>query len=222
MADTFDFDQFEDAPEMAEKESKVASQEFNFDEFDDADQNEETPKAQAALEGFTQGLSFGFGDEIAGVSEAAGQALGIEGLSRPAISTESGKLEFFPETKLSEEGPTMDLETLLSAYREGRDYQREKQKKAEEDQPGTYLAADLAGGLAIPGAALASSGKAALNAAKVPVMKSAAKRAALGGAALGAVESAGRTENDITSKEALDDVELGALRGDRDWETISP
>lgn len=186
MADKFDFDQFDDAPE-----------EFDFDQFDDAEQpkqeqREPMSQTQAAFDAATQGMAFGFGDELAGGLEAAGRVVGVTGLGG----------------KLGEQGldyPTINPEELLSAYREQRDRVREDLKQGEEEYPTTTMVADVAGGLIVPGGVAKSAAK---QGAK-QLMKQGAKV----GAATGAVEAAGRTEEDLTSTEGLTDVALGGAGG---------
>jgi hypothetical protein len=126
--------------------------ELDLSGFEEESQDESMGQAQAALQGVSQGATFGFGDEIAGGFEAAGQALGLSGLGGPV--TDIG---------LTEEGPTLSQEKLLQAYREGREAERGRNIEAQQEHPGTYMAADVAAGFAIPipGAGLLKTGKAA-------------------------------------------------------------
>lgn len=191
MSDKFDFDQFEDAPE-----------EFDFDQFEDAPGEteiaaEQAPEAsemgatRAALTGAEQGLTFGLADELGGAMGAA-----LEGATT------------FPDQDESK------LNQLSRLYQEYRDFNRERAQKAEQDQPGAFMAGDVAGGLVLPGGALKSAGKQVLKAGGKQLAKSALKRkAAAAGAGVGALEAAGRTEEDLTSLEGATDVALGSAAG---------
>lgn len=84
-----------------------------------------SPGVAAAL-GASQGLSFGFGDEIAGAAKA-------------------GYDTVFGEDKFSD---------LPDTYRRERDVERQRLSKAEKDQPGAYLGGNIAGSVGsafIPG-----------------------------------------------------------------------
>ena len=97
------------------------------------------------------------------------------------------------------------LNQLQRLYNEYRDFNRERYKEAEEANPGAFMAGDMAGSMLMPGG-VAKGGAKALS--KVG-LKTAAKKAA----ATGALESAGRTEEDLTSAEGIRDVAVGTGTG---------
>lgn len=190
MAEKFDFDQFEDAPEQG----------FDFDQFEDAPDQpkmEESPsRGMASFDALTQGLTFGFGDEISGATEAAGRAVGIKGLGAGI-----GEQEFVE--------PTLDSEQLLQAYREQRDRWRDRLEKGEEAFPAETMAADIAGGFATPGGAVRAAGRGALKLGGKEALEGIVKKSTAAGAATGAAETAGRTETDLTTMEGAGEVALG-------------
>lgn len=93
------------------------------------------------------GASLGFVDELAGGLEAGGQAIGLKGLG--------GKLK---DIGLSDEGPTLDYDTLKKAYQSARNAERGSQKAMSEARPGLSFAAEMAGGMALPLSGAASLG----------------------------------------------------------------
>jgi len=177
----------------------------SFDDTEELleDQQEPMSQAQAALQGVSQGATFGFGDEIAGGFEAAGRAVGLSGVGGPI--TDIGIAD----------SPAWSKEELLNAYREGREAERGRNVKAQEEHPGTYLAGDLAGGFAvpIPGSNLLKTGKAIKNVGDTGKALSKVKDAAKVGAVAGGLEAAGRTEEDITSVDGMIAVGTGATLG---------
>lgn len=134
-------------------------------------------KTESAVRGFAQGGSFGFGDELAGAMGAAAGTLGIldnkEGLS------------------------------VGDQYRQYRDEARLADKESEDANPGSYVAGQLAGGVAtapiLPGGAASALGRAALT-----------------GAGYGAVSGVGASSADLTRGDtggALRDAAIGATVG---------
>jgi hypothetical protein len=97
----------------------------------------EVSKTESAIRGATQGASLGFGDELAGLVSGAGKAAGLEDLGGP-----------LKDVSISKEGPTLDFSKLVKAYQKTRDTERAKNKLAEEANPKTYLATNIAGSLA--------------------------------------------------------------------------
>ena len=83
------------------------------------------------------GASLGFVDELAGGLEAGGRAFGLKGLG--------GKLN---EIGLSEEGPTMDYDTLSAAYKGARDAERVSQSRMSKANPVTSGISEIAGSIA--------------------------------------------------------------------------
>ena len=183
---------------------------------------EEIGVLKAGLYGTGQGLTFGFADELAGLSGAALEKP-LEKLGVFDADKEDALSMLTPEARERIErtgsyqevgAPEKSLEQLYTEYR---DLARKKYSKAEEDQPLSYLAGDVGGSLLLPGGVLKSAGKVALKTggkgvAKT-VLKSKARKAAAGGAGVGALEAAGRSEEEPTSLEGIGDVGLGALGG---------
>jgi polyhydroxyalkanoate synthesis regulator phasin len=134
MADTFDPDAY------------LAEENFDPDAYlnDDTEAplDESMGQAQAALQGVSQGATFGFGDEIAGGFEAAGRALGLEGVGGPITDIGIAGDEW---------DPTLSKEQLLQSYRKGLEAERGRNVQAQEEHPGTYMSGTLAGGVAGPG-----------------------------------------------------------------------
>ena len=132
MADTFDPDAY------------LAEDDFDPDAYlnEGGPQEESMGQAQAALQGVSQGATFGFGDEIAGGFEAAGRAIGLEGVGGPVTDISVAGDEW---------DPTLDKEKLLQSYREGLEAERGRNTQASEEHPGTYMGGTLAGGVAGPG-----------------------------------------------------------------------
>lgn len=142
---------------MAEKDKEYIPSfedtEEYIPEFEDTEElqaQEEIPQEEAILQGATRGVTMGFGCEIAGGFEAAGRAIGLTGLGGPV--TDIG---------LAEEGPTLEKEELLKAYREGKAAQARREQEAREASPKAFLASEIGGAFAtpLPGAALAKTGK---------------------------------------------------------------
>lgn len=95
---------------------------------------EGTKPLVSAVRQFVQGASSGLSDELAGITEAAGHALGFQGAGGPV-----------KDISLSKEGPTLDWDSLKKAYSEGRDKERASLKKDSEDNPGVSAASNFAG-----------------------------------------------------------------------------
>lgn len=109
-------------------------------------------EAESAIRGASQGLSAGFYDELSGLTEAAGTALGLKGAGGP-----------IKDIELSEQGPTIDLEVLKNAYQTARDLEREKLEKGRKDNPAITASTQVIGSIAsplskvLPGGALAKN-----------------------------------------------------------------
>lgn len=103
-------------------------------------QKEDRPSAVAsAIRQTAQGFTGGFSDEIAGVTEAAGRIVGVDGLG--------GAMK---NISLNPDGMTFSKEDIQRAYESGRDQERQVLKKDSEANPGTSLAANIIGGVASP------------------------------------------------------------------------
>lgn len=101
------------------------------------DTPDDTSILNTILQHGTQGATLGFGEELSGLSEAAGQILGLQGVGGPV--TDIG---------ISKAGPTLDIEKLMMAYERGKKGQADILQKTEQANPGTALASDLGGGIA--------------------------------------------------------------------------
>ncbi len=199
MSDKFDFDQFEDAQE-----------DFDFDQFDDVEEVEakkDISKLESAAKGAQQGLTSGFADEIgagvqAGLDDAQrllNEFTGIVGKSPTQVTDE-----------LVSQGFTGDLGPMGGEmYDAALEENRAEFEEAEKANPKSFMAGDIFAGLLLPGGAAGSAAKAGTKLAA----KEAVKRGALSGAGMGALEAAGRTEEDLVSLEGLADVAQGTLTG---------
>lgn len=170
------------------------------------DETQETSSSEPGMfEAFGHNLTnfFGFQDEIEGGFEAAGRALGVQGLGGPV-----------DEIKLAEGGPTLDRDTLSKAYTERRDARRAYMDELREAQPSASFAGQLTGDIAtgVAGGAvaggLAKGTGLASRAASGLSNLSMAKKAGLGGAAFGLGES---KEDDVAGL-ALDTA-VGGVTG---------
>lgn len=128
--------------------------------------------------------SGGLSDELAGLFEGGGQAVGLKGLGGP-----------MKDISLDDNGPTLDWETLRDAYRRGRNLERETLKKGAEQNPKSAFIGDVIGGAVSP-----------LN--KIAGGMSAIK----GGATLGGIYGLGGSESEDVLGMAKDTA-LGAGLG---------
>lgn len=128
--------------------------------------------------------SGGFSDELAGLFEGGGQAVGLKGLGGP-----------MKDISFDDNGPTLDWETLRDAYRRGRNLERESLKKGAEQNPKSAFVGDIIGGSVSP-----------LN--KIASGMSAIK----GGATLGGIYGLGGSESEDVIGLAKDTA-LGAGLG---------
>ncbi len=132
----------------------------------------------SAVRGAAQGLSLGFGDEIQGLMEAGGQAVGIKGLGANNFD------QSFQKPKLS-------LDELRDAYIQARDEARGADKAAKEANPGSYFTGELVGGFA--------------GAKKLPTPKVQNLKSAVGtGMAYGGATGLGNSEADTVLGMAAD------------------
>jgi hypothetical protein len=196
--------------------------------FEDTTEVEEGSAGEAFVGGLGQDLSFGLMDELKGVLEAGGQAVGLKGLGK-----EFGEQEFQSPVGL-------DLEELLKVYREGRDFEKERIKRLEKESPTAFTAGEYTGmvapiiatggagaikGLVRTGAKEVAEkglkegaealGKEAMEMATKENLKTAAKT----GAGFGALGAAGYSETDALqnpvqfAKEVATGTALGATAG---------
>jgi hypothetical protein len=92
------------------------------------------------------------------------------------------------------------IEQLNRLYEEYRNRERKRIQKVEKEAPIASTVGDIVGGLLIPGGIFKSLGGGVKGAAKI-------------GAASGALEAVGRTEENLASAEGIQDVALGAGLG---------
>jgi len=156
----------EDAPKWDDTEDILSGEQSLSPE-------EEMSQLEAAARGAAQGLTFDFGDEIAGAAQAGVGAL------------------------QGEEGSIKEL------YQKYRDDQRKQMEQAAEEHPVTYYGSDIAAGvlpaLLTGGAtAAASVGGSLAKGAGKGALKQAIGKAALTGATFGAATGAGTSKSDVT------------------------
>jgi hypothetical protein len=149
------------------------------------------PKESVGETAIMQGLAGASGqflDEASGAVEAAGRAVGLEGLGGS-----------FSDIGLAEGGPTIDKDTLWQAYEQARDKKRGILAKQASDNPATATVANIGGAIVSP-----------IN--KVAKGMSAAKA----GAALGGINAFGGSDADNAlglAKDTAIGVGLGAAAG---------
>jgi hypothetical protein len=134
----------------------------------------------SATRGAISGVTAGFDDEITGVVGAAGRVAGVKNLGSWKPLDPDSRLEF--------DGPTLNPEEIVQAYRENRDAIRAEQKQDMATNPKATLAGNVAGSFISPAAKLKAAG-----AGMKPLMKTAAMQ--------GAAFSAGTSDADLTSGE---------------------
>lgn len=160
-----------------------------FKPTESSDSSEAPPEKDGSLvtgvRNFVQGATGKFSDEVAGVVEAAGKAVGIDGAGHGDIRG----------AKLSKEGPTIDWEILRDAYRAARDKERADLAKDKKESPVLSGVADVAGAIVSPINKVASG----LSLAK-------------GGAAIGAITGLGSSEAESVGGNLVD-AGLGAAVG---------
>lgn len=124
---------------------------------------------ETGMRGFTQGVSAGFQDELAGAIAGLGRVAGFKDLEHGFDR--------------AEDGATIDMDKISEAYRNARDIERGYNKDAATANPKTYLGGNVAGGvaqtLAVPG----------LNAAKGAGLFTTVGKGALQGSLAGAGNS---------------------------------
>lgn len=156
----------------------------------------EPGQLESLARGAAQGATLGFADELTGAGEAA------------LVDPFKGKIG--------------SLDDLLAAYRQHRDESRAAYKAAQEANPLTYGAGELAGGIAM--APLLGAGEAVQGANVGAKILGAAKA----GAAIGAAGALGGSEADVTqgdiagaAKDTLEGAGLGAAGGAA-FEAVAP
>lgn len=172
---------------------------------DDPAEDSFSDKLNTILQHGAQGAAVGFGDELAGLTEAAGQAVGLEGTGGP-----------IKDIGISKAGPSLDLERLKQAYERGKARQLEIFEQTAQENPELALAADIAGGVLSPISKVGAVGSAAAKLAPIigkaaPLAKYAPQIAE--GAVLGAIEGAGRADTDNASTGGIIGGVLGGAGG---------
>lgn len=163
---------------------------------------------QAALTGAQQGLTMGFADELGGMTQSGldrfqrllNEYTGLVGKSPTQISEELAQQGFQGDL-----GPTSSDELYKEATAEG----RRELAASEEQHPWTTGLTDVASSMLIPGAAIGKIAKAPKAISKLDKVR----KGAATGMGVGALEAAGRTEEDISSPEGREDVAMGASLG---------
>lgn len=125
----------------------------------------------AAVRGFAQGGSYGFGDELGGVMAASREAatrspsmaaggLGLLANISPAAALLGAGGAATGLGEAADERPgESPFDAIYRAYREGRWAARAEDRQARESHPVAYFAGDLAGTAAAPGPKLAAGTK---------------------------------------------------------------
>jgi hypothetical protein len=158
------------------------------------------PKTQtgAAARGISQGVTLGYGDEMMGLLDTAGQRLGLGGAE--------------PEVR---EADPLDKEPPAAAddaelYRRTRDRFRADNAVARAAHPKTFVGSEILGSLAIP-----VPGSSAVKGASILAK---AKAAAPGAIALGAGYGLGKSDAELTGDDtellrAMKDTAIGGAAG---------
>lgn len=200
--------------------SDIVTEEYTAPSIDEPPLPELT-QSEAALEGAKQGLTFGFADELGGATQESMDWLySLFGDSPTEVSKQLAEEGFTGDL-----GPTSGEELYEEATAEG----RRRLAAAEEQHPGTTMAADIGASMLmpIPGAGAARAGAKVLSKAAPKIakgLKGATKAVApkgiskvtkgeIAGGTAGALEAAGRTEEDLTTLEGIQDVATGGVLG---------
>lgn len=146
----------------------------------------QTSKPAALMEGMKEGASFGLHDELYGAYRASGIPEMLDKLDPHARPSAVGALitALIGAGKVGLEHLTGKPGEASSTYEKARDEVRATSKQAQEDQPGTFIAGQAAGALAVPIGAGA-------NAATLPARMLASARV---GAGVGALSGFGSGE----------------------------
>lgn len=153
--------------------------------FDDTEVDTEPTQLESLIRGGAQGATFDLADEALGAAKAAGKTV-------------------FGGDKYKD---------VVDTYKRERDIERAKFAAAQEANPMTYLAGDIAGGI-LP--AIATGGAGAVASVGKVGLKEAAKAGAKAGAKYGAMSGLGRSEAEILDGDirgTAADVATGAAGG---------
>lgn len=171
---------------------------------------EEIGKAESAFRGGIGGITFGFGDELGGHLEALGSKIGVRGLGSPNLK----------DVRL--ESDQEDAQSYDEIYQAMRDRRRALDKAAEEQNPISFTAGNIAGGIAtvpVGGAVL----KGATSIPQIAPAATAAKqffdtgsnlqKAVKLGIAEGGAYGAGSSEGDSINEVAFDTLKGAGVGG---------
>lgn len=87
-----------------------------------------------------QGSTIGWSDEMAGVGEAAGRVVGVEGFGAKPVE----------EMSLAKGGPTFDMTKIREAYIRGRDAERARLAQDMKEMPGVATTSQVVGSFMSP------------------------------------------------------------------------
>lgn len=201
MAKNYDFSHFDNAVEAAKQ-----AQQYDFSHFDSAvAQPQLQPEmgiGESAVRGLAHGGTFGFSDEIGGVIQ--GLLDKLNGGQITKTNAELAKPDKYGNVMTGDIGPTTNEQLVNQAI----DENRALDKQAQEANPWTYEASNIAGNI-VPtvaaGAGMLGKGASTL------LNSSGVLNSALVGAGTGALSSAGEAEGGLAdrSKEAL----MGGITG---------
>lgn len=152
---------------------------------------EQESMKRSAINGATQGATFGFGDELGGL-EGAGFEAGAN---------------------LIGQGPNTG-QSLIDLYKQYRDLARERNAKSKAQNPGSYLAGELTGGLILP---LGEAG-----AMKDATMAAKMLKGAKMGTGMGAATALGTSEKQMSDPTLAKDLVEGAGMGGLTGAAIPP
>ena len=177
-------------------------------------------KSGTALRGFGQGASYGFGDEAAGAAASTGGGM-FKAIAGAMFKNPVGRA-LLRKLENGEDAPDAEVDAAVddaiaevrylaqgtnpaavaTPYEQARNQARSENAASQKANPGTYFAANVAGGLAAPGP---KGGPVTLGGA---VLKPWAGRA-LTGAAMGGASGLGMSEGETAGDVAVDTA-LGA------------
>lgn len=123
----------EQMAELEAAESKKPA--FISDEQMAAMEQPKTSQLESGIMGAAEGASLGWVDELAGGLEALGSKIGLRGVG--------GKF-----SDIRRETPEEDAMSFTDVYAQGRDARRAVYEQAQKDNPGTFTAAKIGGGIA--------------------------------------------------------------------------
>lgn len=145
-------------------------------------------KWETGVRSGVQGATFGFGDELSGLIEAAGSKVGLRGLGGD-----------FSDNRF--ETDEEDEQSFLEVYRQARDAKRAKIKAAGEANPKTAFVSELAGGALLP----IGAGAAAKTVASAVI------KGAGAGAVAGGLSGVGNSEAEDWKDNTWDGVKGGVI-----------